>query len=131
MSNTYTRVQFTVSNAQPSQSIVIDMDTTKKDVSWSLGQDFSSSSGLSIQMTGGAELPLTQLRVTAAEITIGTSDAGSGQIAFTFSLFVASKPDVESIRLKSSSDSGIVLTVSINGGVAQAVNHTFSGFDLN
>ncbi|WP_244117152.1 hypothetical protein [Burkholderia gladioli] len=107
------------------------MDTTKKDVSWSLGQDFSSSSGLSIQMTGGAELPLTQLRVTAAEITIGTSDAGSGQIAFTFSLFVASKPDVESIRLKSSSDSGIVLTVSINGGVAQAVNHTFSGFDLN
>ncbi|ATF87459.1 MULTISPECIES: hypothetical protein [Burkholderia] len=128
----YANVTFSITNAQPSQTIIIDMDTSDHDVAWSTGADFSGSPGISIDMTSGEELPLTGFRITASEIRVETSGAGSGgQIGFNLKLFAAYLQGTKDLTLKSSSDSGIVVKVSINEQVSQVVNSTYSDFRIN
>ena len=113
-----------LSNVQPGQQLELSLGSNGAEVGWSTGPDFQNSSGLDVTSQSG-DLPLTQLEVNPSQIRIETSAAsGSASLSFTVGLFLVGQPGVDTFYVRSTSDTGVEVTLAVADSVPQAVNQT-------
>lgn len=134
MSTSFQQVQLQISNAQPSQTIWIEMAEQQPEVVWSTGPDFESSAGINIQVVGGGALPLSGFYVNPQEVKVQTTaggGGGGGTLSFNVTLYVAAQQGANSFSLRSRSDAGVVVMAQVGFAQPQTVNTTFTQFPLN
>ncbi|KQN26632.1 hypothetical protein ASE86_11200 [Sphingomonas sp. Leaf33] len=93
-------------NAQSGDRITINLgERGGKNVAWSTGQDFATSSGIQLSSTGGGSVPVSSFAITAEKITfmLAPSDSGSST-QFRVSAFLAADPSITEFSLSLTSD---------------------------
>ncbi len=133
---TITPLSLTVSNMEPGQQLAIqlgdsagepDADVASFQI---LGSDGYIPDALLESETGA--VPVTSFLIGETEIILRTSPAGlSGNIDFTFTLFVSTAPSTSMISLSNSSDPGVEVTAQLGNQLPQVVNQTPTPFVLN
>lgn len=127
----YKSVRLQVSNAQPGQTIVVEATGNGDPIGWSSGPSFNNDAGVEITSLSG-ELPISQLNLSSSEITVRTTQGGSGSaLTFTIGLYLVATPDTETFYLSSSSDPGVEVTAAIGDSIPQVVNQTQTLFSWN
>ncbi|NWB45159.1 hypothetical protein [Pseudomonas gingeri] len=127
--NVYQQVQLQVSNAVPGQQIVVELAEQSSPVAWSSGPDSERSSGIFIQTSPGAILPLSSFSTSATQVVVNTSSTASqGSVSFSIRLYLVAQAGIQTFSLRSRSDVGVMVLASISGSPLQAVNATFTTF---
>jgi len=129
--NVFRKVQLQVSNAQPGETIWIELQKQNVPVGWSTGPDYESSGGIYISMVGGAALPLTALEINPQQVQVQTTSSGGGSggaLAFTVTLYLTASPSIQMFALRSRSDQGVQILAAIENAQAQVVNATYTPF---
>ena len=133
---TITPLSLNVSNMEPGQQLAIQLgdSTGEPDADVAsfqiLGPDGYTPDALLESETGA--VPVTSFLIGETEIILRTSPAGlSGNIDFTFTLFVSTAPSTSMISLANSSDPGVEVTAQLGNQLPQVVNQTPTPFVLN
>lgn len=106
----------TSNNAQSGDRITVTLAGRKGvHVAWSTGQDFSTSSGITLKSTGAsASVPVSGFSISneVVNFTLAPSDSGTAT-TFTLQAFLAADPSVEEFTLALSSDSGSQVSATL------------------
>ena len=122
-------VQF--SNVQPGQQLALSLTSNGTEVGWSTGPDFQNSSGLAVSSQGDV-LPLMQMEVNPSQIRFTTSSASeSGTLSFTVRLFLVGQPGIDTFYVRSDSDPGVEVELSVADSVPQVVDQSQTLFPWN
>jgi hypothetical protein len=114
----YATAEISVQNAQPGQriSVTLDIETKSDTLCWSTGDPSEdSNSGITINASGGVALPLNSLSVNGVLIDLQISAGGSDSVTFNISPCLTANGSLSLLKIKSTSDSGPVLTFNFDG----------------
>jgi hypothetical protein len=114
----YATAEISVQNAQPGQriSVTLATETSSDTLCWSTGNPAEdSNSGISITASGGVALPLSSLSVNGVVIELQISSGGSDSVTFEISPCLTANGALSLLKIKSTSDSGPVLTFNFDG----------------
>ncbi|MBV6748960.1 hypothetical protein KV580_01530 [Pseudomonas chlororaphis] len=127
--NVYQQVQLQVSNVAPGQRIVVELAEKDSPVAWSAGPFSKGSSGIFIRASPGAILPLSDFSTSADQVVVSMSArASQNSLSFSIGLYLVAQAGMQAFSLRSHSDPGVMVQVSIGGSPLQALNGSFTTF---
>ena len=127
--NVYQQVQLQVSNAVPGQQIVVVLAEKNAPVAWSTGPVSAGPSGIFIRTSTGAALSLSNFSISADQVQVNTSHGASqASLSFSIGLYLVGQAGIQAFSLRSRSDPGVMVQVSIGGSPLQALNGSFTTF---
>jgi len=99
-------------------------------ISWSTGQEFSTSSGIRLNASGQGGIPISNLSVGAEAITllIAPSDTGAG-CGFTLQIFLAASSDIREFTLVMTSDAGSSVSAALPMSEPKPLSYSPTIFD--
>lgn len=126
----YQQIELQVSNAQPGQTVAVEVAAGNAAIGWSFGPPVDDAAGLLLSGEGGT-LPVEQLQIDATRFVVTTSTdfgGGGGSLSFNASLYLVTPEPVSVFSLTSSSDPGVLVSASIAGAAPEPLNPTPTQF---
>lgn len=134
MSDLYKHIQLQISNAAAGQTIWVELQAESVPIAWSTGQPYEGSGGISISVPAGGALPLTSFNINTAQVQVQTTAASGGSggaLIFNVALYLVAGQGIQTFALRSRSDPGVQVLVSVGDQQPQVVNQTYTYFPWN
>lgn len=132
MSTEYKSVKIMVEGVVSGQNIEIGLIPNGANVSWSMGDDYSTNSGITITgLSGPFSANHAMIMPSQIVVQMGNFQSGPGGSVFEIDIFIAAGQGISSFYANQNSAPGVQITLQLGGNPPQQLNQGNTLFNWN